>query len=98
MKSVVVFNASWCNTCGPFKKQLTDNGITYLSASLDDVVDDDVAKVFGVNPGIPVMSLAATYHVRSLPTTLVLEDKQVVEVIVGSKLQEVKNALGDPKG
>ena len=98
MKSVVVFNAPWCNTCGPFKKQLTDNGITYLSASLDDVVDDDVAKAFGVNPGIPAMSLAATYHVRSLPTTLVLEDKQVVEVIVGSKLQDVRSALDGGHG
>ena len=93
MKSVVVFNASWCNTCGPFKKQLTDNGITYLSASLDENVGADVAEVFVVSPVIQVMSLAATYHVRSLPTTLVLENKQVVEVIVGSKLQEVKNAL-----
>lgn len=92
-KSVVVFNAPWCNTCGPFKKQLEEAGIAYESAPLDGTVDSGVAEAFGVSEGLTVMALAATYHVRSLPTTIIMENKQVVDIVVGSKLQEVKNAL-----
>lgn len=93
-KNVVVFNAPWCNTCTPFKKQLTEAGIVFVSASLDSTVDESLSKITGVAVGESVMALAAAFHVRTLPTTVVFSDAGM-DVVVGSKLQEVKNVLSE---
>lgn len=93
MKKLVVFNAPWCTTCTPFKQRLNDNGIEFVSAVLDTNADAELAAIFNVPEGTPVMQIASQHHVRALPTTLVVEGGVVVDVFVGSKYTEVLNAI-----
>ena len=93
-KIAVVFSASWCNTCGPFKRKLEVQGIPYLSAPMDGEVTQALSVYTGWEEGVGLMQIAKMFSVKSLPTTLVFDENlELVSQIVGSDVEAVKNAL-----
>ena len=44
MKEVVVFSASWCGQCGPFKKALEQQGVMFENVDVDEQ-EDKVAEI-----------------------------------------------------
>lgn len=90
----VVFSASWCNTCGPFKRKLEAQGIPFLNAQMDQPVGVGLSIHTGWSEGADIMDIASAMCIRSLPTTLVFdENKELVASIVGSNVEAVKVAL-----
>lgn len=90
----VVFSASWCNTCGPFKRKLEAQGIPFLSAPMDGEVSVSLSVYTGWAEGASIMTIGSAFSIRSLPTTLVFdENKELVASIVGSNVEAVKTAL-----
>lgn len=93
-KVAVVFSASWCNTCGPFKRKLEQQGIPYLSAMMDQDVGVGLSIHTGWEEGTSLMKMAEWMAIKTLPTTLIFdEEKQLVASIRGSDVEAVKAAL-----
>lgn len=72
-KEIVVVSAAWCGNCGTLKNDLTRNGIVYK------VVDADTSEG---------MSFCRENGVRSLPTTFIYEDGELIKTVVGLKKME----------
>lgn len=91
----VVLSAPWCNTCGPFKRKLEQQGIPFLSASIDEEVSISLSVYTGWDEGASLMPLVQAFGISTLPTTLVFdENKELVARILGGKdVEAVKNAL-----
>lgn len=77
MKDIVikVVSASWCGQCGPYKKQLEQSGIEFENIDADDESNMELLKSLGV---------------RSLPTTLVYKNGELIKTFAGNKPQELK--------
>ena len=91
----VVLSAPWCNACGPFKRKLEQQGIPFLSASLDGEVSVSLSIHTGWEEGTSLMPLVQAFGITTLPTTLVFdENKELVARVLGGKdVEGVKNAL-----
>jgi hypothetical protein len=93
-RTAVVISAAWCNTCGPFKRKLEAQGIPFLSAPMEGEVGRGLSIATGWAEGEKIMKIAQALYIKSLPTTLVFENKELVASIVGGKDTEaVRNAL-----
>lgn len=79
MKQLLVFSASWCGNCKPYKEMLYKNNF-----QIDDisVIDVDEAP-----------SLASEYQVRSVPTTVLIEDGNVVDRKSGAMTKDQLTAF-----
>lgn len=75
---VKVVSASWCSQCQPYKKELEKQGIEYANLDADEETN---------------MELLSKLGVRSLPTTLVYKDGEIVSTLVGNKVNELKQIL-----
>lgn len=75
--SVVLFTSPWC---GPCKSMVH---------SLERVMMDSSAISFYDIDTDHNIEIATKYHVRSIPTTLILKDGKVVSEIVGSVVPEI---------
>lgn len=60
---ILVFSASWCSACKTLKNKLQMKGVVYEEIDVDDPENE---------------SLVVAYKVRSLPTTIILKDGEVV--------------------
>lgn len=60
---ILVFSASWCAACKTLKNKLQMKGVGYEEIDVDDPENE---------------SLVVAYKVRSLPTTIILKDGEVV--------------------
>ncbi len=76
--TVEVVSASWCSQCQPYKKELEKQGIEYINLDADEESN---------------MQLLSKLGVRSLPTTLVYKDGEVVSTLVSNKVSELKQIL-----
>jgi len=74
MKKILYFSAPWCGPCQMFGPVMEQIGQIVPVEKIN--VDD--------NP-----TLAATYNVRSVPTTIILRDNQEVQRFVGAKPKNV---------
>lgn len=78
---LVKFGAPWCGPC----RQL---------APIMEALDEEGYPVFEVNVD-EEQDLTSKYGIRSVPTTLVFKNKELVQTIVGVKSkQELINLLG----
>ena len=73
MKEVVIVSSSWCNSCNSLKNDLARNGIIYK------VIDADTEEG---------MSFCRENGVRSLPTTFIYEDGELIKTVIGLKKME----------
>jgi len=73
-KEIIVFGGVWCSSCKVWKKMLDTAGVVYTEVD----IDTDEGTV-----------LATKHSVRSLPTTLVMEDGHVEHKYVGSQSPRV---------
>ena len=71
---VIRFTASWCGPCRMYKpvfdeveKEMADSGITFQTVDIDE---DKSCR-------------AEQYAVRSVPTTVLLKENEVVDTIIG---------------
>lgn len=60
---ILVFSAPWCAACKTLKNKLQMKGVVYEEIDVDDPENE---------------SLVVAYKVRSLPTTIVLKDGEVI--------------------
>lgn len=60
---ILVFSAPWCAACKTLKNKLQMKGVGYEEIDVDDPENE---------------SLVVAYKVRSLPTTIILKDGEVV--------------------
>lgn len=74
MKKILYFSAPWCGPCTMFGPVMEQIGQIVPVEKIN--VDD--------NP-----TLAATYNVRSVPTTIILRDNQEVQRFIGAKPKNV---------
>ena len=74
MKKILYFSAPWYGPCQMFGPVMEEIGQVVPVEKIN--VDD--------NP-----TLAATYNVRSVPTTIILKDNQEVQRFVGAKPKDV---------
>ena len=74
MKKILYFSAPWCGPCQMFGPVMEQIGQIVPVEKIN--VDD--------NP-----TLAATYNVRSVPTTIILRDNQEVQRFIGAKPKNV---------
>lgn len=77
---VKVVSASWCSQCGPYKKQLQSQGIEFENLDADDSSN---------------MELLSSLGVRGLPTTLVYNNDELIGMVAGNKIEDVKELLND---
>lgn len=73
--AVKIVSASWCNQCTPYKKAVDSLGISFENIDADS--EDN-------------MGMLQELGVRSLPTTLVYKDGELVKMFSGNKPQELK--------
>ena len=76
--SVKIVSASWCNQCSPYKKAVDSLGIAFENIDADSEEN---------------MSMLNELGVRSLPTTLVYKDGELVKMFSGNKPQELKEVI-----
>lgn len=60
---ILVFSAPWCAACKTLKNKLQMKGVGYEEIDVDDPENE---------------SLVVAYKIRSLPTTIILKDGEVV--------------------
>ena len=72
-KKVVVVSANWCKNCSVLKDTLTRAGIIY------QVIDADSEEG---------MAFCRENGIRSLPTSFIYEDGELLKTIVGLKKVE----------
>lgn len=72
-KEIIVVSTAWCGNCGTLKNDLTRAGIIYK------VIDADTEEG---------MSFCRENGVRSLPTTFIYEDGELIKTVVGLKKLE----------
>ena len=74
MKTVKYFSAVWCGTCQTFKPTMTELASQGHNIEFIDVDTNNEA--------------AAQYNVRSVPTTIVLENGKEVSRMVGAQTKK----------
>lgn len=72
-KEIIVVSAQWCAQCGVLKDTLTRAGVIYK------VVDADSPEG---------MDFCRENNVRSLPTSFIYEDGELIKTIIGLKKME----------
>lgn len=72
-KEIIVVSAAWCSQCSVLKNDLTRAGIIYKVVNADE--EDG-------------MSFCRENGVRSLPTTFIYEDGELIKTVVGLKKME----------
>ncbi len=75
---VKVVSASWCGQCGPYKKQLGSQGIEFENLDVDESSN---------------MELLSSLGVRGLPTTLIYKNGELIGMVAGNKIEEVKELI-----
>lgn len=60
---ILVFSAPWCSSCKTLKNKLQMKGVGYEEINVDDPENEP---------------LVVAYNIRSLPTTVILKDGEVV--------------------
>lgn len=79
-KKLVILSADWCVGCSALKSQLDKKDISY------EVIDADSEKG---------MDFCKEHGVKSLPTSFVYEGNEVVGKVIGNKLKEVLEIMGE---
>jgi thioredoxin-related protein len=92
-KTAVVFSATWCSTCGPFKRKLEAQGVPFLNAQMDKEVSAGLSVATGWEEGQDIMDIAKVFSIKSLPTTFIFQGKEVIARVIGSDIEAVKAAL-----
>ena len=78
MKKVIVVGADWCSACKALKTQLESKSIEF------EYMDGDTEEG---------MTFCQYHGVRSLPTSLIIEDNDIVKIVVGNKASEIIGGL-----
>lgn len=79
-RKLVIVSAAWCHGCVALKSQLDKKDIPY------EVIDGDSEKG---------MDFCKEHGVKSLPTSFVYEGDEVVGKVIGNKLKEVLEIMGE---
>lgn len=64
--------------CGPYKKQLESQGIEFENLDADESSN---------------MELLSSLGVRELPTTLVYKNDELIGMVAGNKIEDVKELI-----
>lgn len=72
-KEIIVVSAAWCKNCSVLKDTLTRAGVVYK------VIDADSPEG---------MDFCRENNVRSLPTSFICEDGELIKTVVGLKKTE----------
>ena len=75
MKSVKYFSAVWCGPCQTFKPTMKELASEGYNIEFIDVDQDNEA--------------AAEYNVRSVPTTVIMENGKEIDRLVGAQTKRV---------
>ena len=78
MKKVIVVGADWCAACKALKTQLESKSIEF------EYMDGDTEEG---------MTFCQYHGVRSLPTSLIIEDNDIVKIVIGNKVSEIMEGL-----
>lgn len=78
MKKVIVVGASWCSSCTALKTQLVAKSVEF------EYMDGDTDEG---------MTFCKYHGVRSLPTSFIIEDNEIVKIIIGNKVGEIMEEL-----
>lgn len=80
MKKLLYFSAEWCHPCKIFGPQLlTRCAVENIPLTLINI---DQQK-----------ELVLQYHIKSIPTVLIIKDNVVLNKIIGPKLEEIINSF-----
>ncbi len=75
---VNIVSASWCSNCKPYKQAVKSIGIDF------DEIDADLDEN---------MELISSLGIRSLPTTLIYKNGELVKMFSGNKIEELKQSI-----
>ena len=82
MKSAKYFTASWCGPCQQFKQIMEGLKSDGLPIEIIDIDSNE--------------DLARKFLVRSVPTTIIMEDDKEIERFIGAKTKQlIENRLGE---
>tara|TARA_A100001011_G_C14068515_1_gene739220 strand:- start:267 stop:515 length:249 start_codon:yes stop_codon:yes gene_type:complete len=82
MKSAKYFTASWCGPCQQFKPIMEGLKSDGLPIEIIDIDSNE--------------DLARKFLVRSVPTTIIMEDDKEIERFIGAKTKQlIENRLGE---
>lgn len=77
-KKLIVVGAAWCGSCSALKTQLVSKSIEF------EYMDGDTEEG---------MTFCQYHKVRSLPTSFIIEDNEIVKTILGNKASEIIGGL-----
>jgi glutaredoxin len=77
-KKLIVVGADWCGACKALKTQLESKSIEF------EYMDGDTEEG---------MTFCQYHGVRSLPTSFIIEDDEIVKIVVGNKVGEIMEGL-----
>lgn len=75
---VSIVSAAWCSNCKPYKQAVKSAGVQFEEIDAD--VDEN-------------MELISSLGVRSLPTTLIYKNGELVKMFSGNKIEELKQSI-----
>ena len=77
-KKLIVVGASWCGACKGLTAALKNHNIEF------EYMDGDTDEG---------MTFCQYHKVRSLPTSFIIEDTEIVKVVIGNKVGEIIGGL-----
>ena len=77
-KKLIVVGTDWCGACKALKAQLESKSIEF------EYMDGDTEEG---------MTFCQYHGVRSLPTSLIIEDNDIVKIVIGNKVSEIMEGL-----
>ena len=75
MKTAKYFTASWCGPCKAFKPIIEELKVEGYPINIIDIDENS--------------NLATEYSIRSVPTTVILEDGKEIERFVGARTKQL---------
>lgn len=70
MYDIIIYSATWCSACKSLKMKMYNAELNYEERMVDDP---------------DIMAEAKSMGIRTLPTTIIRKDGNIVETIVGDK-------------